>query len=381
MQDAKPYFYDKLAIHQDHDCELPNISGERWFIQCTITGEVKRESQAPRQFEGSHSTSIRVHVRGNRVEVSGNPSRFNRLDNMFGFQSLGDCVAVYNAVLRELGLPEFTRCSRTWQGAPDHQGKYRIISDGAVITEIHLTSNQCNGEGMAQTVIRALSTIQYRNSIPYLFTDSNAVTWRSAANNNRLIRPIVYNKEAELKKHLLPAITKLFGKESQEAATVERLIEYCRSNGITRHELNLKSEWLARSGFRFWGLFDENHLQPIHAEFLNMQNKLQISHTQTEPVADRLIRLGICNSRQSANATASVYLQWLHGHCFSVKGSSLRTHRARLRRIGVEIANPCDLTKFASIHVIGSRDVVSRPAEVPDWYQMPKRPNGLSLVA
>uniref|UniRef100_A0A6H1Z746 Putative replication-associated protein n=1 Tax=viral metagenome TaxID=1070528 RepID=A0A6H1Z746_9ZZZZ len=374
-------FIDWLTMYQDFEEKLPSISGERFFVQNTVTGEILRDRQCPITHPGSYSTSIIIKISANRLEVSGNPSRYDRLDNFEGFRTLQDCVDVYNTILTSLRLPNFSKCSRVWRGKADNKGKFPLISDGACIKEIHLTSNQSNGEGMAVTVIRALSTVRYGNSIPHLFTDNNSVTWQSKLGNQRLLRPIVYNKGAELDLHLVPKMRREFGEDSTEYKYAKNLSRYCHENGITRHELNLKPEWLARQNCKFWGLFDESKFNSVHEDFLAMQNKLQINHLKVENVSDQLIRLGICSSKQASNATALYYMQWMNGHQFDLAKSQVKVHRARLRQIGVEIANPCDLTKFASIHVINSREVVSTPAIAPDWYRHPKRLNGLKLVA
>lgn len=368
-------------MYQDHAEKLPLIAGERYFVQDTVTGEIVRDRQCPISHKGSYSTSIVLRISDNRIEISGNPSRFNRLDNFEGYRSIADCVGVYNQILSSLGLPLFTKCSRLWLGKADHHGKFRQLSDGACIKEIHLTSNQANGQGRAQTVVRALATQRFNNSIPQLSSDSNSVWWLSKLGNYRLLRPIVYVKATELELHLLPKIRRLMGEHSEEYLYVLSLIEYCKANGITRHELNLKPEWLSRNGCKFWGLFDELKLNAVHEDFLNMQKKLEVNHLDVENVSDKLIRLGVCNSKQASNATALYYMQWLHGQNFDLMKSQVKTHRARLRSIGVDIAMPCDLSKFASVHVINSQAVISTPAKAPEWYRHPVRPSGLKLVA
>lgn len=350
-------------------------------MQNTVTGEIVRDRQCPIVHEGSFSTSIIVRIAGNRVECSGNPSRFNRLDNFEGFRTIVDCVSVFNSILSELGLPLFSRCTKIWLGKADRKGKFPIVSDGAAIKEIHVTSNQANGKGRAVTVIRALSTLRYRNSLPHLFVDNNSVCWQSKLGKSRLVRPIVYNKAVEMSLHLLPKVKRVFGDKSDEYLYVKNLMEYCYENGITRHEVNLKAEWLARNNCKFWGLFNENKLGNAHEEFLQMQSKLQVNHLDVEDVSAKLLRLGVCSSVQSANSTSLYYSQWLHGSVFDFLKTQVRTHRARLRKIGVDIANPCDLTKYAAVHVVNSEAVISRPAIAPSWYRHPQRPVGLKLVA
>lgn len=374
-------FYDWLHPYQDFDFKLPIISDERFFVQDTVTGEIKTDRQCPVVEKGSFSTSITFKVTANRVEVVGNPSRFNRLDNFEGFRTLDDCFAVYNQTMDKLGLPRFSKCTRVWRGRADSKGIFPIISDGACLKEVHVTSNQANGAGMAQTVIRALSTQRFNNSLPYLFSDSNSVTWKSAQGNQRLLRPTVYNKAVEMDLKLLPKMKRSFGQSSDEFNYVTDLSRYCHDNGITRHEVNLKPEWLSRNGCKFWGLFDENKLKRPHEELMKVQDRLEVSHMTVENVSDMLIRKGICTSKQSSNSTALYYMEWMHGKSFDLQKKQVQTHRARLRLIGVDIAQPCDLSRVSSIQVIKSQEVISMPAVAPDWYRHPVRPVQLKLVA
>ncbi|MBM9947297.1 hypothetical protein JTL86_33600, partial [Pseudomonas aeruginosa] len=58
----------------------------------------------------------------------------------------------------------------------------------------------------------------------------------------------------------------------------------------------------------------------------------------------------------------------------------LQKHRARLRQIGIDIANPCDTSRFTPVIVRQAREVTKTyDLPIPDWY---RRPVGhLRLVA
>jgi hypothetical protein len=374
-------FFDWLTMYQDHPDQLPMI-GDRVSIDIdTITGEHLGVRQPTLTHEGSFCTSIQVRVSGNRVTVSGNPSRYNRLDNLFGFTSLDDCVAVYNRVLLSLGLPPFTKCTRVFFRQGEDGKRFEKFSDGGTITELHITTNRAVGEGGTTQYIKALSTQRYHNSIPRLHTNGNTCDWLSAKGKASLIYPSVYNKAAEMVLHQLPKLLRKFGADSDQVRDLQRVIEYCNANGVTRHEQKLKAAFLRRHDFRFWGLFKAKRLQPFHDEFLAIGDRLQVNAMTLESIADKLLRLGVVNSRLAANTTTLYALQWMAGEQFDLSKSQVQTHRARLRKVGIDIADACDLTKFSTIQVRAIRAIEVADLPIPEWYQLPSVPSPLRLAA
>lgn len=75
------------------------------------------------------------------LKVSGNPSRWGRVDNLFGLKSIDACVDVYNQIVSSLGLPIFTRCTRLMPRQGKENESISLFSDGGIIREIHITSN------------------------------------------------------------------------------------------------------------------------------------------------------------------------------------------------------------------------------------------------
>ena len=127
-------FIDWLTIHQDFDKPIRLIGDRASIVIDTVTGEHLSMTQPTYKYEGSHSTSIRVIISGNRITVKGNPSRINRLDNLFGFTSISQCVAVYNKILLSLDLPVFTKCTKIFlRQNVDGKGRAQTFSDGATL--------------------------------------------------------------------------------------------------------------------------------------------------------------------------------------------------------------------------------------------------------
>lgn len=371
-------FFDWLTVHQDHPFRIPMVGDREIVVFDTDTGEQIHSKCPALNHPGSYSTQLQIRIAGNRITVSGNPSRFNRIDNLFGLSRLDQCFEVYNAVLRSYGLPEFTRCTRVFH-SQQPTGKVMRMSDGAVITEIHITGNKSVGEHVDQ-YLRGLSTLPFRHSVPRLHTNGMTCDWLTkTGRGGRLIYPSVYNKAHEIELHTLPKIRRSHGADSPEYNYLLQLVDFCKNEGVARFELKLKSDFLRRENANFWGLFEETVFESVYREFFTLDSKLQVEAMNIETITQQLIRVGVCDSTRSANTTTLYALQWMHGHSFDFSKSQVKTHRARLRKIGIDIALPCDLTKFSAVTVRASTPVVVRPLSMPAWYRRPE--NHLQLVA
>lgn len=374
-------FYDWLKVYQDFDYELPLISKRHSIEVDTDTGEFLTTRQPTRKHEGSFSTSINIRISGNRITVDGNPSRINRIENLFGFSTLDQCINCYNDILSSLGLPIFTKCTKTWYASGKDGEKVTSFSDGAVFQEIHITSNKCVGQNCEDDYLRGLSTLPYRHSIPRLHTNGKTCDWLSkAGKGGSLIYPSVYNKAFELNLHTLPKIKRRFGTESKEIQYLWNVINHCQFHGVVRFEQKLKSAHLRKYNLNHYGLFDESEFQTLHEEFLNLDKKLQVEAMNLETITAKLIRENICTNTKAANITTLYAIQWMHGTKFDFSKKQVQTHRARLRQIGIDIKLPCDLTKFSLVQVRDSRTIELKDLPVPTWYRKPQFTH-LRLVA
>ena len=373
-------FYDWLTIYQDHDEALPFLSDRAEIIVDVETGETLTERQPAFQHKGSFSTSISIRISGGRVTVKGNPSRINRIDNLFGYQSIDECVAVYNRILLSHGLPPFTKCSKLFQLTGEDGKKVITTSNGATIQEVHITTNKAVGEGNVSDYLRGLSTQRYRNSIPRLHGNGCTVDWLSKKGNASLIYPSVYDKANELRLHQMEKIQRLHGVDSSEYKYLTRVHSYCLKHGVVRFEQKLKSRFLIRNDLRFWGLSDFNKLNKLHKEFLDIDTKLGVNAMSYQSIAELLKEEEICKSTQAANATASYYFMWLHGEKFDLNKRQVQEHRSRLRKLHIDIAEICDTTKHTAVRLKEVREIEVRELAVPNWYQSPAN-NHLRLVA
>lgn len=375
------YVIDWLKVHQEFDFDLPQVVDIVIETICARTGQRLSTRQPQFKHDGSFSTSIHIKVEGRKLTVDGNPSRIDRLDNLFGFTSIEQCISVYNRILAEYNLPAFTRCT-SWQirsVAEDKSVRSSVVSDGVCIDRIDLTTNRTVGEGNVLPYLRALSTQRIGYSIGHLYPNGRTVDWKSVKGNVRLQYRKAYDKAFEISDKLLPKVKKLLGDESPEYIYAKQVHDYCVQTGVVRMEQELKQEFLIKHQLHFWGLFDENKFQSLHDEFLACDSRLQVTAMEHQTIADKLLADGIVNSVQSANATASYAYKWMSGNTFDLKKSQVKKARAWLRKIGIDIANPADATRHPAMFVKRCEEVVTSDVlTVPSWY---KRPNHLKVAA
>jgi len=374
-------FFDWIKAYQDYDYDLPQV-GDVITRRFDAETEALLSTSVPAFFaEGSYCTTFRIHVCGRRITVDGNPSRINRLDNVFGIDSLDGCFRVINALIAEYGLPPLTRCTSV-QRLQDGSA----IANGAVLQRLDLTSNFYVGQGNERAYMRAISSQRYRNSIAYLYPDGNTCVWtpKGGEKAGRLVYPGNYAKAAELDAHLLPKVKRSYGEESDEYRYVRDLRDWCASVGMVRSEIKCRSEFLKREGLSFWGLFDESKLVEIHKGFLMVGNRLEVTNYDELTIAQQLVAEGICKNTKAAYTTSQYVSLWRAGQDFDFEKSAVKTHRARLRQLNIDIKVPYDQTRHGTVFTFtrNVREVeVTFAAQVPEFYRHAVVPRHLQLVA
>jgi len=370
------FFIDKLNVVQDHnlvDGQLPLIGKEKLFRVDMKTG-VSTELLTHLKLEGSYSSALIVRCDGSKVEVYGNPSRWGRIDNLYGLTSIDDCIAVYNHILDGLGLPRFTKCTKYlyFQGK---DGKHvNKTADGAIIKHIDFTRNLAVGLGNERPFLKALSTQSIGRSIsPFLFPDENTVEWYGAnvQKNGSTYRYIkVYTKTADLLRNQ----RKLCKDASdQDLQYFEDLLQFTVRNGVVREEHSFKREYLHRHDLFAYGLFDESQFNEELQVITELRKRLEVSNMQYESISDQLLNEGICKNRHSANATQTAYLEWLHGSYVDKSTSTFRKHKSRLLGLGIDISQKLDITR-APLRLKSSDIIECNMIAPPSWYRHPQIP-------
>ena len=249
-------FIDWLSMSQRHFDLLPKINGSV-IVKFDEYGLLTYEMLGFKSHLGSFESTINVRCDGDIISISGNPSKYNKLDNLFGLQSLVDCVSLFNSILKEYDLP------------PLEIGR-------ATISRIDITQNYIVGPNNERDHIRYLSGVNYRNESGYVYPDGNACDWFRHSTRHYLK---VYNKTAEFEKHLKKAIKKN-ALEPQQIDYLNRLINETKKLGVVRVEYEIKSN-------RLYQLMDDSYDKKAKTLSLNFFN--EVSEAEKNSLQNRLL--------------------------------------------------------------------------------------------
>jgi len=368
------WFIDKLNMHQDHESPLSIVGSERVIRVDIQTLEVLSDSPKSLKHEGSFSSSVTIRCNGTRVQVTGNPSRWNRAENLFGFTSIDECVAVYNHILLSQGLPPFTKATMAQYRHGEDGKKVEVVTDGAVLTHIDLTRNLSVGAGCEISYLRGLSTLTIgKSKEPYLYANNMTVDWYKGS-TVRYTK--VYVKSHDLKDHQKKRLKEA---SEQEKKDYEAVINYCENVGLVREEHSFKSPWLKRKKLNIYGCAELADIEKYTNELGDAMKRLEVVDTRYEDIADQLLNAGVVKSMQAANATQSVAMRWMLGHTIDKKKRQYYEHKKRLLQIGIDIAIPLDTSK-AIPQIRSSQTIAVNQLSPPVWYKMPTVPSPVSLL-
>jgi hypothetical protein len=383
----KNFFIDKLNVTQDYvqDGQRLKFVGKEGFYRFDLqTGETSKEPFiSDLKLEGSFSSSVMVKCNGFRISVYGNPSRWGRMDNLFGLMTFDDCIAVYNHILQGLGLPEFTKCTGYAYAVALDGGQNKKIYNGAIIKHVDFTRNLSVGKGNERPFIKALSAHSINRSVsPYMYPNENTVEWygKNMQKNGSTYRYVkVYTKTADLLRHQKKH-TK--GGTFDDMQYYDDLLQYTAGMGVVREEHSFKREYLARHDLCAYGMVKESDFAEELQVITEIRKRLEVSKMTYETIAQQLLEAGICKSMQSANSTNMAYLMWLHGEHSQLSRSQFKVHKARLLQIGIDISQKLDISR-APLRLKSCDIIEVKELQMPDWYRAPQVPTQsfLKLVA
>tara|TARA_B100002049_G_scaffold234653_1_gene217445 strand:+ start:1518 stop:2588 length:1071 start_codon:yes stop_codon:yes gene_type:complete len=351
---------DWLSVSQDHPGGCRVLGADYVIHTDPDTGEVTRENVVGYKHEGSHDSSLRIRSDGNRVEISGNPSRYNRPDNVFGFRTVDECMSLYNELLRALGLPEFTKgegYDRT------NSGTVKIV-DGARFSRVDIARNYLAGSPANVTMaLRGLSASSRRGK-PWLVGQDGMVY----SGTKDYIRAKYYDKAREMKSHSRKACAK---DETRIAVH-----QWCETEGALRFEVELGRKYLLENKMNGWILWNDERAQGI-ADSYDKVSDMTFATTNYQRIADDLEQKFDFKRGRALKAQHAA-LAWLSGEDLreSMSKSAFYRVTADLALVGLDARAPCNVAALP----VRVRVVDLRPAQVPDWYERPERP-ALRLVA
>ena len=286
-------FCDFLKVKQSH-LDLHSPIGDEVIIVDGETGLIQK-SRRWKEFRGLHGSYCRVRSDGYTVEYDGNPSRWNRKDNIQGID-LDKAKQVVNQIVTGLGLPPFTA---EYGLGPDGKVYY-----GARISRLDVTTNlKAGSPSKAELYKRWIQTQEYPR-LQKLIMDNT--TYFGRESQTRTLR--IYNK----------------GKEFFNTKKCPEAAERLHRNGVLRFEFEYR-KFLRQKGFSAW---DKATHAALQSQFIE-----DIQHMTRE--------IEVIDFEDLPAKVLGTYLMYQAGVNPRKKLSknTFYSHRRELLKYGVDIAN------------------------------------------
>lgn len=352
IQDAALHV-DMLWASQLHE-DCPDFGSDLvvWFD--FETGQPKHEVVKSAVIEGSWDTRLIVRSRAGRVEVQGNPSKWNRPEAVAGgCATVAEGLAVFNEVLRLHGLPEFV--SRPQVLKPD--GKW--METGPRLQWVHIASVFSLGSAdCIGPYIDWLSTQRVgRSGLPFDKKGAQSVL----AGTRRRRERAIYGKGAELRE----AAKKWARKRKVDGGPVVEyllaLADRCDALGLMRDEVRLAGDYLVTVGLEWADAWTGETMKKQWADYA-IQGGGSAAVTDWKGQAmGRLLQSGL--GERAARQRLETLLAWMGGVDVSPgPGRSLATWY----RIAKDLRDVLgvDIRSRPNVVTLGSRvQQLARPVE------------------
>lgn len=342
---------DWLSISEKHPAGGLPVWGEDCLLKYDLaTGETLAKWITGYQHPGSYDSSLRVRCDGSRVEVSGNPSRWNRPDNVWGFETVQEAAVVYDRVLESLGLPPF-----------DHEGGEVVrrtasglgIALGARISRVDLACNYSLGEAAdVSWWLRWLSSYCWRGRPGEVYPKTKLAETAAWYGSKRVVVKW-YNKAAEMRAH---------------GSGAKEVMQYLEMNSAVRYEIELMSRELTERGLWRLGAWDRVMMSELMCEY-DWTERMQIGEFTMDKIEKRLIESGV--SVRTAHAVQGTVMLWQSGYDIRALMSQATWYRHRslvLKYLGIDISQAMNVDRLP----LKCRVVKPAPLSIPDWYQRPR---------
>lgn len=316
------------------DLAVPEVFSELRLVY-DASGDVSHETARAQTMRASYDSSLQIRSHAGWVSVSGNPSRWGRPDNLFGYD-LATCVEIINEELSRHNLPPFTPGVQIWdQDAEQIRDDLPPTWTGARISRIDITRNYIAGsDWLARLAMRAYAQKGRARMKRAVWADETAL-WHTG---RRCVK--AYLKGPEMGLH----------------AKHSAWTQWATDNGLVRHELELRSKLLSETRLRYLGNLDMGKLIALHER-------------ETAHLHDIDATLDPMAVEHISPKSRLVYAAWLRGE--PVKELMTRATFYRHRKVimdeaGVDIGEQRS-TSTNVVH-LPSRTVSLRPAIAPAEY-------------
>jgi hypothetical protein len=132
---------------------------------------------------------------------------------------------------------------------------------------------------------------------------------------------------------------------------------------------------LKRHNLHIYGLHTELDYFQYLKDIENAMKTIQISHDEHESIAHQLVNAGAVKTLRQANTTMAYFNMWQHGTDLRQNGllsqSQFYEHKARLKTIGIDIAQKFDVSRLCP--TLRRSEIINvQPLQIPKWYEKPQ---------
>jgi len=327
-------FCDKIVCSQYHDQEHAPVFGRKSISQ-DENGSISAPFFHPKTLEGAYGSSVQISSDGHLVTFDGNPSRWNRPDNVQGLP-LDDAKGVVNQILMANGLPPFHGVNIKHRQSQEDKTAL-VVSDGAVFSRIDITTNIITG---SPSNLCAFLQYQKTQTFPRLeqrIFGNN--TYHGKDSDSRQI--LIYDKGLDVRNKLL--------KKSTESQYIQQIVDYLDSNGVVRFEMSYK-RFLRKQHRRFWNSATTRSLNTqFTKDFQLMAKDIETPDFGDMPTeCVKTLALYMIGMKPKDVLSPNTYYK----------------HKKILKTYGYDIANE-------NIHLLqGKVKIITlKPAVLPSWYR------------
>jgi hypothetical protein len=312
----------------------------------------------------SRVSHLRVRSWGGVVEVSGNPSKWGRLEAVADGLDLEQSLNLYNQLLRDLGLPEFTKYRAMVEGATKE-----VVRIGARFRRVDLAGNLATGsrEGRAA----------YFDWLPAQRMGRRGNKWRAPypgggyliAGTKKRLELVTYDKAAEVGAAV--AEWRRYGERSAaEVCYLSKVQSWADAVGLVRWEVRLRTEWLVEHGLGYWGDWREANM----GEVIWLKNGAPVNVEPGAACHWQVWAEALQAAGQTARASVIVsnWVQnWMNGGDprYGISRAEFYKRAALVRLVlGIDLRERPDIR---ALSVAIRREVVLRPLcreDLPEWY-------------
>lgn len=284
------------------------------------------------ELRGSYDSRLDVLCNGAALRLSGNPSRWERRDNVFGCPSMPAARAVFDGVVTPHEFPRW--------------------SDGARLSRVDVAVNLAVGAGNEPAAMRWLGQQTRRGKSARRYADGSTVEWPAS----RRVYVKYYVKAKELDRH--------HGRVDGEVREWRSAVAaFCRAVGLVRCEVTLRGQALAERGWhRFDAWTGETMAEVIR--LYGVHGRVVPVDRRVDGLADRLVSLG--HGERAACRLELHARAWAQGGALRelLPRSSYYRVRSALLAVGIDVGGVAEATPAPIAEQVGWSAV-----ECPSWYQ------------